>query len=132
MIMKMVAHRVRIGSPAAAHRIVRKCAAAKHTKENTMKTTSVSAICLALAISLIQAASFADAPKTQSAAAHAKKAAIVKKVAHVKKAPIAMKKAVAATQYECTACHMRYSAADAKKYNYKDPMDGGKLVPVTK
>jgi multidrug efflux pump subunit AcrA (membrane-fusion protein) len=33
-------------------------------------------------------------------------------------------------QYECVICHMRYSAADAKKHGYKDPMDGGKLVPV--
>ena len=32
--------------------------------------------------------------------------------------------------YECTVCHMHYSAADAKKYGYKDPMDGGKLVLV--
>jgi len=130
--MKMVIYRVRIGSPAAAHRIVRKCAAAKHTKENTMKTTSVSAICLALALSLIATIAFADAPKAQTATAHAKKTAVAQKVAHVKKAAPVVTKAVAATQYECTACHMRYSAADAKKYNYKDPMDGGKLVPVTK
>ncbi len=32
--------------------------------------------------------------------------------------------------YECTVCHMHYSAADAKKDNYRDPMDGGRLVPV--
>jgi multidrug efflux pump subunit AcrA (membrane-fusion protein) len=35
-----------------------------------------------------------------------------------------------ASQYECEKCHMRFSAADAKKYNYVDPMDGGKLLPV--
>ncbi len=39
--------------------------------------------------------------------------------------------AAAAQVYECTTCHMRYSAADAKKNSYKDPMDGGKLVPVS-
>ena len=32
--------------------------------------------------------------------------------------------------YECTVCHMHYSAADAKKNHYRDPMDGGTLVPV--
>jgi multidrug efflux pump subunit AcrA (membrane-fusion protein) len=35
-----------------------------------------------------------------------------------------------AQQYECVVCHMRYSAADAKKHGYRDPMDGGKLIPV--
>lgn len=38
--------------------------------------------------------------------------------------------AAPAQVYECTTCHMHYSAADAKKHNYIDPMDGGKLVPV--
>ena len=38
--------------------------------------------------------------------------------------------AAASTVYECTTCHMHYSAADAKKNGYKDPMDGGRLVPV--
>ena len=39
--------------------------------------------------------------------------------------------AAAANQvYECTVCHMHYSAADAKKNHYRDPMDGGTLVPV--
>ena len=39
--------------------------------------------------------------------------------------------AAAASQvYECTVCHMHYSAADAKKNHYRDPMDGGRLVPV--
>ena len=32
--------------------------------------------------------------------------------------------------YRCEKCGMTFSAADAKKYNYVDPMDGGKLVPV--
>jgi hypothetical protein len=35
-----------------------------------------------------------------------------------------------ATMYECSKCHMRVSAAVAKKDHYKDPMDGGALVPV--
>ncbi len=35
------------------------------------------------------------------------------------------------TLYRCEKCGMTYSAADAKKNNYIDPMDGGKLVPVT-
>ena len=39
-------------------------------------------------------------------------------------------KAAAPTKYECVKCHMIYSAADAKKNHMKDPMDGGKLVPV--
>ena len=37
---------------------------------------------------------------------------------------------MAATMYECQKCHMKVSAAVAKKDGYKDPMDGGKLVPV--
>jgi hypothetical protein len=41
------------------------------------------------------------------------------------------KKAVAAaTMYECTKCHMKVTAAVAKKDHYKDPMDGGTLAPV--
>ncbi len=32
--------------------------------------------------------------------------------------------------YECSVCHMHYSAAQAKKFNYQDPMDGGRLIPV--
>jgi multidrug efflux pump subunit AcrA (membrane-fusion protein) len=32
--------------------------------------------------------------------------------------------------YRCEKCGMSFSAADAKKYNYIDPMDGGKLVPA--
>ena len=39
-------------------------------------------------------------------------------------------KAVAATMYECQVCHMKVSAAVAKKDHYHDPMDGGALVPV--
>jgi hypothetical protein len=34
------------------------------------------------------------------------------------------------TVYRCEKCGMTYSAADAKKNNFIDPMDGGKLVPV--
>lgn len=41
------------------------------------------------------------------------------------------KKAVAATTYQCSKCHMTYTTAQAKKNHYKDPMDGGTLVPVT-
>ena len=37
---------------------------------------------------------------------------------------------MAATMYQCQKCHMKVSAAMAKKDHYKDPMDGGKLVPV--
>lgn len=39
-------------------------------------------------------------------------------------------KAVAATMYECQVCHMKVSAAVAKKDHYHDPMDGGALIPV--
>ena len=46
---------------------------------------------------------------------------------HPKKAPAKM----AATMYQCQSCHMKVTAAVAKKDGYKDPMDGGKLVPVT-
>jgi hypothetical protein len=38
---------------------------------------------------------------------------------------------MAATMYQCQKCHMKVTAAAAKKDHYKDPMDGGKLVPVT-
>ena len=44
------------------------------------------------------------------------------------KAPV--KKTAAATTYECQKCHMKVSAAVAKKDGYKDPMDGGKLLPM--
>ncbi len=37
----------------------------------------------------------------------------------------------AATSYQCQKCHMKVSAATAKKDGYKDPMDGGKLVPMS-
>ena len=36
----------------------------------------------------------------------------------------------AETVYECQICHMHYSAARAAKNHYRDPMDGGKLLPV--
>ncbi len=48
--------------------------------------------------------------------------------APAKTAPV--KKTAAATTYECTKCHMKVSAATAKKDHYKDSMDGGMLVPV--
>ncbi len=35
-----------------------------------------------------------------------------------------------ATMYQCQKCHMKVSAATAKKDGYKDPMDGGKLMPM--
>jgi len=34
--------------------------------------------------------------------------------------------------YECTKCHMHYTAEKAAKLGYIDPMDGGKLVPIDK
>jgi len=34
--------------------------------------------------------------------------------------------------YECTKCHMHYTADKAARLNYRDPMDGGKLVPIAK
>ena len=40
------------------------------------------------------------------------------------------KKTAAAVTYECTTCHMKVDAATAKKDGYKDPMDGGTLIPV--
>ena len=39
-------------------------------------------------------------------------------------------KSKVATAYECSKCHMKVTAAVAKKDGYKDPMDGGKLVPT--
>ena len=32
--------------------------------------------------------------------------------------------------YECVICHVHYTAAQAKKFHYRDPMEGGKLVPL--
>ena len=46
---------------------------------------------------------------------------------HAAKAPAK----TAATMYQCQKCHMKVSAATAKKDGYKDPMDGGKLMPMT-
>lgn len=43
---------------------------------------------------------------------------------------MASKKMTHAAMYQCQKCHMKYTAAQAKKDHYKDPMDGGKLVPV--
>ena len=45
---------------------------------------------------------------------------------HAAKAPTK----TAATMYQCQKCHMKVSAAMAKKDGYKDPMDGGKLLPM--
>lgn len=36
------------------------------------------------------------------------------------------------TTYECSKCHMKVTAAMAKKDKFKDPMDGGKFVPTKK
>ena len=36
----------------------------------------------------------------------------------------------AATVYECAICHMHYTAAQAARFHYRDPMEGGKLVPL--
>ncbi len=47
-------------------------------------------------------------------------------VHHAAKAPAK----TAATMYQCQKCHMKVSAATAKKDGYKDPMDGGKLLPM--
>ncbi len=44
--------------------------------------------------------------------------------------PAAVSASAGQTVYRCEKCGMIYSAADAKKRNYVDPMDGGKLVPV--
>lgn len=38
--------------------------------------------------------------------------------------------AVRPTVYQCEKCHMTYSAADAAKRHFVDPMDGGRLVAV--
>ncbi len=43
----------------------------------------------------------------------------------------ASSRSVPSQVYECTVCHMHYSAADAKKNHFRDPMDGGRLVPVS-
>jgi DNA-directed RNA polymerase subunit RPC12/RpoP len=32
--------------------------------------------------------------------------------------------------YQCVKCHMKYTAAQAKKDHYKCPMDGGKLILI--
>lgn len=37
----------------------------------------------------------------------------------------------AATTYQCQKCHMKVPAAVAKRDHYRDPMDGGKLVPTS-
>ncbi len=47
-------------------------------------------------------------------------------VRHAMKAPAK----TAATMYQCQKCRMKVSAATAKKDGYKDPMDGGKLLPM--
>ena len=36
----------------------------------------------------------------------------------------------AATVYECVICHIHYTAAQAARFHYRDPMEGGKLVPL--
>jgi len=32
--------------------------------------------------------------------------------------------------YGCVICHIHYTAAQAKQFGYKDPMEGGRLVPL--
>ena len=32
--------------------------------------------------------------------------------------------------YECVICHIHYTAAQAAKFHYRDPMEGGKLIPL--
>ncbi len=39
--------------------------------------------------------------------------------------------ASAPISYQCEKCHMIYSASDAKRNNYHDPMDGGRLFPIS-
>ena len=55
---------------------------------------------------------------------------LIASAAPVKAAHAAPAKKTAAMMYECTKCHMKVDAATAKKDHYKDPMDGGALVPV--
>ena len=50
--------------------------------------------------------------------------------AHAGRKHVMAHKMTATTMYQCAKCHMRVSAATAKKDHYKDSMDGGKLVPV--
>ena len=38
--------------------------------------------------------------------------------------------AKAAAMYQCQSCHMKVTAAVAKKDHFKDPMDSGTLTPV--
>lgn len=69
-----------------------------------------------LFIALLPAASVAAPAKSHSVNPHSVKA---------------MPKATKATvMYECSKCHMRVSAAVAKKDHFKDSMDGGTFVPV--
>lgn len=72
--------------------------------------------CAVLSLALIAFPSMALAAPAQK---------LAPKAAHTAKAKTAV-------VYECTLCHMTYSAAEAKKDHYKCPMDGGKLVPQTK
>ncbi len=46
------------------------------------------------------------------------------------KSKAAPRVAKTAVMYECSKCHMKYTAAQAKKDGYKYPMDGGKLMPI--
>lgn len=39
--------------------------------------------------------------------------------------------ATAPLTYQCEKCHMIYSAQDAQKRHFVDPMDGGRLLPVS-
>ncbi|MGI4787380.1 MAG: efflux RND transporter periplasmic adaptor subunit [Janthinobacterium lividum] len=74
-----------------------------------------------------------DQVVTQGQAGLTEGAAIVP-VAWSANGPVSLPTAASAnhgqTLYKCEKCGMTYSEADAKRSNYIDPMDGGKLIPV--
>jgi hypothetical protein len=99
--MSMGAPEPAVKTPAAAPKSVKNAKSAKKSLPKTAKKSAVKA-----------------APKSgKSAKSH-------------KSAKKAASKNVVATKYECAKCHMIYSAADAKKCHFVDPMDGGKLNPI--
>jgi multidrug efflux pump subunit AcrA (membrane-fusion protein) len=44
--------------------------------------------------------------------------------------PTAAQVASGETRYRCEVCGLTFSAEDAKMHNYRDPMEGGRLVPI--
>jgi hypothetical protein len=46
------------------------------------------------------------------------------------KLPTAAQAMTGVTRFRCEVCGMTYSAEDARRNHYIDPMDGGRLVPV--